>query len=156
MPFRVADVHAQQAAGEERRLVAAGAGADLDEHVAVVVRILRQQRRLQLALEVRDARFGAGALLRGEVAHRRVVRELHRRREVGFGEPELAEARDDRRDVRMLLGERAVAVEVGRDVGRPQQSVQLVEARGELVELGAKRRFHRTRQRRYGRGTVRV
>ena len=90
--------------------------------------------------------FGAGALLVGELAHRRIVREFHRRREVGFGEPELAEARDDRRDVRVLLRERAVAVEVVREVGRPEQAVELVEARGELVELGAKRRFHRIRR----------
>ena len=48
----VARVHAEQVAGEERRLVAAGAGAHLEEQVAVVVRVARQQRLLQLGLEL--------------------------------------------------------------------------------------------------------
>ena len=37
--LRVARVHAAEAAGEERRLVAAGAGADFEEDVALVVRV---------------------------------------------------------------------------------------------------------------------
>src|ERR1043165_606742 len=40
----VADVHAHHFRGEERGLVAAGAGADLDEDVLLVVRILRLQQ----------------------------------------------------------------------------------------------------------------
>jgi hypothetical protein len=48
----VARVHAEQVAGEQRRLVAAGAGAHLEEQVAVVVRVARQQRLLQLGLEL--------------------------------------------------------------------------------------------------------
>ena len=42
-PFRVAGVHPVQVGGEQRRLVAAGAGAHLDDHVAVVVRIARHE-----------------------------------------------------------------------------------------------------------------
>ena len=41
----VARVHAVEVGGEERGLVAAGAGADLDDRVAVVERIARQEQR---------------------------------------------------------------------------------------------------------------
>jgi len=37
----IAFVHAEQIAGEERGLVAAGAGADFQDHVALVHRVLR-------------------------------------------------------------------------------------------------------------------
>ena len=48
--FGVAAVHAQQVAGEDRRLVAAGAGADFEKDVALVARIARQQQPLQFAV----------------------------------------------------------------------------------------------------------
>ena len=38
----VALVHAEQLGGEQRRLVAAGAGADFEDRVALVVLVLRQ------------------------------------------------------------------------------------------------------------------
>src|SRR5437868_10098605 len=46
-----ARVHAEEVAREERALVAAGAGADLEEEVALVVRVTRQEHALQLFLE---------------------------------------------------------------------------------------------------------
>jgi len=49
--LRVLRVHAREVGGEQRRLVAAGAGADLDEDVLVVVRVLGQDELLQLLLE---------------------------------------------------------------------------------------------------------
>ena len=51
MAFGVAQVHAGQVCGEQGRLVAAGAGADLDKGVALVVRVARQQGGLQLLIE---------------------------------------------------------------------------------------------------------
>ena len=42
-------VHPEQLGGEERRLVAAGAGADLEHDVLLVVRILRDEQDLHLA-----------------------------------------------------------------------------------------------------------
>jgi hypothetical protein len=53
--FREARVHAEQIAGENRRLVAARAGADLEKDVALVVRVLRQQHFLQVGFERRPA-----------------------------------------------------------------------------------------------------
>jgi hypothetical protein len=54
-----AGVHAVQIGREQRRLVAAGAGADLDDGVALVERILRDECRLQLGLERLDGRLEA-------------------------------------------------------------------------------------------------
>ena len=44
-PLGVAQVHPQQVAGEQRRLLAALARLDLDDHVLVVGRVARQQQR---------------------------------------------------------------------------------------------------------------
>ncbi len=143
VPLGVAHVHAQQIAGEQSGFVAAGAGADLEEHVALVVGIAGQQRRLQFAFQCGDPHLRRGALLVGERAHRRIVREFGRRREIGLGQSEFAKAGDHGTQVRMLLGQRAIAVEVARDVRRAEEAIELVEACGELVELGTKRRFHR-------------
>ena len=84
-PLGIARVHAEQHGGEQRRLLAAGPRTDLDEHVALVARILRQQHRLQLAFERAKPRLGGALLLLGVVAHLRIVRELDRGREIRFG-----------------------------------------------------------------------
>ena len=43
-------VHAEQIAGEQRRLVAASAGADFEHDVLLVVRILRNEQQLELGV----------------------------------------------------------------------------------------------------------
>ena len=58
----VAQVHARQVAGEQRRFVAAGAGADLEEDVALVVGVARQQRGLQLGVQPLACRRCAAAI----------------------------------------------------------------------------------------------
>ena len=66
----VARVHAEELGGEQARLVAAGAGADLEDDVAVVVRVARQQQELQLLLErVGLCASDAGQLLLRQLAH---------------------------------------------------------------------------------------
>ena len=72
----VARVHPEEVAREERRLVAAGAGADLEEDVALVVRVLRQQHLLQVGGERGHLVPRDRPLLVCERAHRRVLREL--------------------------------------------------------------------------------
>ena len=64
----IALVHAKQIAGEQSRLVAAGAGADFKNDVAVVHRIFGQERQPQFLFERRAPclkialfRFGDGA-----------------------------------------------------------------------------------------------
>ena len=51
LAFRVARVHAKEVAREERRLIPAGPGADLEEDVALIVGVLRQEQLLQLRFE---------------------------------------------------------------------------------------------------------
>ena len=49
--FRVARVHAEKLGGKQRRFVAAGAGADFQDDVLVVVGVARQQQALQFVLD---------------------------------------------------------------------------------------------------------
>src|SRR5690606_25230749 len=51
----IAGIHAEQVAGEQRRLVAAGAGTDLEEDVAAVVRVARYQQTLEPRLQLIQA-----------------------------------------------------------------------------------------------------
>src|SRR5450631_3266878 len=53
----VAFVHAEQVAGEQRGLVAAGAGADFQDGVVIVHRVFRDQRKLDLLFELVTARL---------------------------------------------------------------------------------------------------
>ena len=48
MALGVALVHPKELGGEQGRLLAAGSGPDLDDHVLVVVRIARQEQHTQL------------------------------------------------------------------------------------------------------------
>ena len=57
MQLGVAAVHAEQVGGEQRRLVAAGAGAHLQDGAALVGGVLRQQLDLELLLELLAARL---------------------------------------------------------------------------------------------------
>src|SRR5690348_9785600 len=72
----VAGIHAEEISGEEPRLVAAGAGADLEERVALVVRVLRDERLLKACLELFHAGARALQLLVGERLHSRIRRHL--------------------------------------------------------------------------------
>src|SRR4029077_19013538 len=62
LPLGVARVHAEKLGGEETRLVAAGAGADLEHGVPLVVRVLREQELLQRGVEGLEATLERGQL----------------------------------------------------------------------------------------------
>src|SRR5712664_254730 len=51
LALRVARIHAEQVTCEERRFVSSGSGTDLEEDVALIVWILRQEELLQLRFE---------------------------------------------------------------------------------------------------------
>ena len=68
----VAGVHAEEVGREERGLVAAGAGADLEDRVLLVVRVLGDEQQPDLRFELR-------ALLR-EASSISLARELLTRR----------------------------------------------------------------------------
>ncbi len=70
VPLDEAGVHAIEVGGEERRFVAAGAGADLDDRRAVVERVVGDEEGAQVefdlldrAGEAFDLRFGLGGHL---------------------------------------------------------------------------------------------
>ena len=65
----VALVHAIQIAREQRRLLAAGAGADLEDGAPVVGLVLGQQRDPERLLERRDALLERRQLVLGELPH---------------------------------------------------------------------------------------
>ena len=69
-------VHAEQIAGKQRCLIAAGAGADLENDVAVVHRILGDQCDSQFLFERGAARLKLRPLLSGNRAHFRVSRRI--------------------------------------------------------------------------------
>ena len=69
VPLGVADVHPVELRGEQGGLVAAGAGPDLHDHVAVVVRVARQEEDLQLVEEPRLVGRQPGHLVLGHRPH---------------------------------------------------------------------------------------
>src|SRR6185437_14887342 len=72
----VALVHAEQVAGEQRRLVAAGAGANFEDGVMVVHRILRQQREADVVGQLLAARLQRRLLGLREPLHLAVGRRV--------------------------------------------------------------------------------
>ena len=86
MAFGVSGVHAEQVGSEERRLLAAGAGAHLQDDVALVIRVARDEQRPKLVgkrrlalLEERDLLAGHGAhFLVGVVGHLLLVPHVPR------------------------------------------------------------------------------
>ncbi len=85
MQLGVALVHAVEVAREQRRLLAAGAGADFEDRALVVGLVAGQEGELDRLLELRNALFEDRELVAGERAHLGV--------EPGIGE-QLLEARD--------------------------------------------------------------
>ena len=84
----MAQVHASKIAGEEGRLVATGTGPDLDERTALVVRVTRQQRGLELEAQRLDVRPGRLHFFLRHLGHVSLdvggVEHLLRRREIAF------------------------------------------------------------------------
>ena len=81
----IALVHAEQVAGEQRRLVAAGAGADFEDDVALVHRVLGDEREAHLLLQRRRAAprapgFSASAIERISAIGRRIGDQARRAR----------------------------------------------------------------------------
>jgi hypothetical protein len=104
LPLAEAGVHAIEVRGEQRRFVAARAGPDLDDGVAVVERIARQERAQQRVLKLADLTFeprDLGPHFGGEL---RVINgnELARLRELVLGFTELGRKLDDRKKPAVL------------------------------------------------------
>ena len=76
MGRRIALIHPVEVAGEQRRLVAAGAGADFEDHVAIVHRVLGDQREPDVLLQGVALLLQQRALLAGDGAHLRIGRGI--------------------------------------------------------------------------------
>jgi hypothetical protein len=140
--FGVAGVHAQQVAGKQGRLVTAGAGADLEEDVALVVLVLRQQHLLQLQVELAKASLGRVDLVLGKFLHLRVRQHLLRSRDISLGGLVLVVDGDQRSELGMLAAHLAEAVHVRGGAFGHQELVQFDEAVGQLVQLEKHGWFH--------------
>ena len=116
LPFGVARIHAEQVAGEQGRLVAAGAGADFQENVAFVVGVLRQQQLLQVDFNLRQLLPGALCLVLGKRFHLRVGQHFLGGFQVQFGLLEALVELDHRRDFGMLAGKAAIVFHVRRSI----------------------------------------
>ena len=80
MPVGIALIHAEEIAGEQRRLLAAGAGAHFEDGALLVGGVLGQKLHFELPLELLDLGVERVKLLLGERRHLgvggRVVDEL--------------------------------------------------------------------------------
>ena len=106
-------VHAEQIAGEQRRLVAAGAGADFKNDVALVHGILGQQRELDLLLQRRAPLLEVRLLGGRHLAHlgvgRGIVEQRLEARDLGDHAAIVLHGLDDRPE----LGELARKLDIG-------------------------------------------
>ena len=139
----VAQVHARQVAGEQRRFVAAGAGADFQEGVARVVRVARQQRRpaARACSRCRSAWAAAISSL-GQLGHLRVGQHLAAGFQVALALLVLAELLHHLGHLGLLARQAAVAVDVGQHLRVGQVGVELGQAQAEAFELLAQGGIH--------------
>ncbi len=126
--FGIALVHAEDLGREQRGFVAAGAGADFQDDVLLVVGILGQQQDLQLFLDLRDALLQLAQFLLGIGEHFGIglVRGqrfalLDAARQVFV----LAILLDHGLQFAVRLGSLLIALRVGDDLRRGQRLVQL-------------------------------
>ncbi len=147
----VARVHPQQLRREQRGLLAAGAGPDLDDDVAIVVGVARQERdtkvveqRRLACLERRDllARHRLQVVVGLRVAH--VAGPDQLRADV----LELAVGRDDRLEAGQLPSEALEGGRVRVDLGGGELRRDVVVLAGEALQLGVEAVVvgHRARQ----------
>ncbi len=71
----IALVHAEQVAGEQRRLAAAGAGPDLEDRALLVGRVPRQEQLPDGIDQDLDPLVESGGLLAGDLAHLGIVEQ---------------------------------------------------------------------------------
>ena len=139
LPVGVAAVHAEELGGEERGLVAAGAGADLEHHVAAVVRILRGELAAQLGEELLPPAGEPRRLVGGERRELRLPRALAGELG-GFGElaldpSEIAVELDGASDLGERLARLAVETRVAQHLRRGEAGGELGVGGDELLEL---------------------
>ena len=130
--FGIALVHPEQIAREQSRLVAAGAGADLEHRRALVGRVARQQRQRQSAFGIGQGRADRFDLLARHRPHVGVAILLHLRERLELGPQALHRARcaRDRLELGIFLGDGDKAI--GRQVAGRHLRLQLIAPRLDL------------------------
>ena len=123
-------VHAKKIAGENRRLVAAGGGADFEKDIAVVVRVLRQQQGLDLGFQFFNKLPGFRHLFLCHLADRGVFVLEHGAR--GFqlvaGRAIVAVQLHHRTDLGVFLRQLAELILFADDLGIGEQAFDFLEA----------------------------
>ena len=115
LPLREAGIHAEQVVTEQAGLVAAGAGADLEHDVLLVVRVLRHHQAPDLGEDVITPGLQLGQLQLGQLLQLSVgaVGELPRLDDLRRHSLVVAELLDDGLNLGQRLRVRAVLVGVG-------------------------------------------
>ena len=133
--FGVAGIHAEEIAGEDRRLITARAGAHFQEDVATVLLVAGQQELLQRQLFGLQTRLDAAHFVVRHGADVAVAVLLHLARLLQLILHSLigGEGLDDRLDLGEFLGERAEAVLIANDFAITQQRFKLFVA---VLEIG--------------------
>ncbi len=142
--FGVPGIHAEQVAGEDGGFVAAGAGADFEIDVALVVRVRRDQRLLQLQLQRVVLFFERGQFFLAQLADPGIAVAGHfpRSGHVRVDGLVVREQSHDRLDPRILPGQVAKLVLVADHLGVGQQPGQFLEAIANRLQLVAYRLLH--------------
>ena len=143
MPVGIALIHAEQIAGEQRRFLAAGAGAEFEDGALLVGGVLRQELHFELPLELVDLRVERAKLRFRQRRHLGIgggiVDQLL---QVGALGDRLAQ-RIDGGDDRVELGEFAGQPHIAVLIGAPgKRALHGLPTGDELVELIGRDRRH--------------
>ena len=130
-------VHPEQLIREERRLVAAGSGADFEDDVFLIVRILRDEQHLDLSKEAVAPLLQAAQFFIGELAHVGIAAlgELFSLRGFIQDRPILPDLLDERLHVAERLGVLPVLVRVRLDGRARYERHQLFVVRLDGIQL---------------------
>ena len=126
--LRIAGVHAQQVAGEQGRLVAAGTSANFHEGRPGIVWVLGHQHELQGLVQMGDIGLRSGDFFFSQLAHFGLGQQGLCLRQVVFALAQAPVLGAERADFGMFAGELAKAVHVADHIGGRQQRVELIEA----------------------------
>ena len=138
----VAQVHPQELGGEQRGLLAAGAGPDLEDHVAIVVRVARQQQDLEVLDAAASSSASSRAISSRAIARISVVAVARVAQLAGAGELRRGSPRGGGTPRRRARGGRAPGRAGGSRPGRcvtsglAELGLELVVLVGDLGQLG--------------------
>ena len=138
LTLRVFRVHTGQLGREQRRLVTARAGANLDEHVLVVVLVARQEQPLELVFERRLSRLQLVDLGLGQLLQLGIAALAENVPGLALAPEDvavLAEARYDLQRLRVLLAQPGVLRRLSEDGRIGQRPGQLVGPFLDLSQL---------------------